>query len=132
MKPLTARQQQVLDAVCDSIAAKGYPPTFREISAALGGIGTNAVNDHLSALERKGAIRRDLAYARGIALTEAAEALHRARRAAGTFYELVPGPLGIRVADGGVRLNAEGRPFLEPDGATPPRGSSTARRAPRG
>lgn len=56
---LTKRQEQVLRAIRDSIDRDGYPPTIREIGAQLGIKSTNAVNDHLKALERKGYLQRD-------------------------------------------------------------------------
>lgn len=55
---LTDRQQQVLDVIQTKIEDEGYPPTIREIGAALGIKSTNAVNDHLKALERKGYLTR--------------------------------------------------------------------------
>ncbi len=59
MKGLTERQQQILDFITASIAGRGYPPTIREIGKHMGIKSTNGVNDHLKALERKGALRRD-------------------------------------------------------------------------
>lgn len=59
MKGLTSRQQQILDFITDSIQARGYPPTIREIGKHMGIRSTNGVNDHLKALERKGYLRRD-------------------------------------------------------------------------
>jgi repressor LexA len=67
---LSPRQQQVLDFIEESLERQGYPPTLREIGRALGIRSTNAVNDHLKALERKGAISRDRSLSRGLALTD--------------------------------------------------------------
>lgn len=55
---LTARQEQVLRIIQESIERRGFPPTLREIGAAMGIRSTNGVNDHLCALERKGFIER--------------------------------------------------------------------------
>ena len=63
---LTARQQQVLDVIQDKIDTAGYPPTIREIGAELGIKSTNAVNDHLKALERKGYLTRNEAKSRAV------------------------------------------------------------------
>lgn len=63
---LTARQQLVLDYIITHIATHGYPPTYREIGDALKIKSTNAVNDHISALERKGKITRDFAKSRAL------------------------------------------------------------------
>ncbi len=57
--PLTAIQASVLDIIAQSVNERGFPPTVREIAAARGGRSTNAVNDVLVALEKKGHITRD-------------------------------------------------------------------------
>ncbi len=59
MQGLTARQEQVLAFIRESILARGYPPTLREIGAHMGIRSTNGVNDHLRALERKGYLTRE-------------------------------------------------------------------------
>jgi len=56
---LTERQQQILDFITDSINARGFPPTLREIGEHFGIRSTNGVNDHLKALEKKGYLRRE-------------------------------------------------------------------------
>ena len=71
-KGLTQRHRDILDHVIDSIRERGYPPTMVEICEAFGIGSTNAVNDHLKALERKGFIERSK-KARGIRVTEMAE-----------------------------------------------------------
>ena len=65
---LSPRQRQVLDFINSHLKDKGYPPTIRDIGAAMGIRSTNAVNDHLAALEKKGAISRDRACSRGISI----------------------------------------------------------------
>jgi repressor LexA len=59
MQGLTARQEQVLAFIRQSITERGYPPTLREIGAHMGIRSTNGVNDHLRALERKGYLTRE-------------------------------------------------------------------------
>ena len=59
MQGLTARQEQVLGYIKQSIIDRGYPPTLREIGAHMGIRSTNGVNDHLRALERKGYLTRE-------------------------------------------------------------------------
>ncbi len=66
MQRLTARQQQVLEYIRNSIAERGYPPTLREIGAHMGIRSTNGVNDHLRALERKGYLTREDMKSRAI------------------------------------------------------------------
>ncbi|MBW2189754.1 MAG: transcriptional repressor LexA [Deltaproteobacteria bacterium] len=59
MHKLTDRQKAVLVYISESIQARGYPPTLREIGNHLGIRSTNGVNDHLRALERKGYLTRE-------------------------------------------------------------------------
>lgn len=68
MQELTSRQQQVLAFITAHIDNNGYPPSQREIAAHLQVSGTLPVAKHLTALEKKGYIKRD-AVNRGIALT---------------------------------------------------------------
>ncbi|MDP3276585.1 MAG: transcriptional repressor LexA [Deltaproteobacteria bacterium] len=68
--PLTARQQSILDFIKASIRERGYPPSLREIGMHMGIKSTNGVNDHLTALERKGYLRRDSMKSRALQPTE--------------------------------------------------------------
>ena len=52
MKKLTQRQKEVLDALKAFIADKGYPPSIRELGAALD-ISEKAAYDYLNVLEKK-------------------------------------------------------------------------------
>ena len=63
---LTKRQAQVLDVISRSIEREGYPPTIREIGSVLNIKSTNAVNDHLKALERKGYLNRNESKSRAL------------------------------------------------------------------
>jgi repressor LexA len=74
MKQLSERQEACLEAIERLAKEKGYPPSIRELCDELGGIGTNAVFNHLLALEKKGYIRRDPAIARSIQVLQANEA----------------------------------------------------------
>jgi repressor LexA len=56
---LTPRQDQVLEFIRESVRANGYPPTVREICAALDLSSPSTVHAHLANLERLGFIRRD-------------------------------------------------------------------------
>ena len=68
MKPLTHRQQQVLDYIRDHISIDGYPPTLREIAGHLDVSGPRAAVKHLEALERKGHIKRSPGSSRTIVI----------------------------------------------------------------
>ena len=68
MEQLTARQEQVLEIIARHIADCGYPPSLRDIGRELGIAGTLGVIKHLSALEKKGYIRRQEGSSRSITL----------------------------------------------------------------
>src|SRR5579859_2497027 len=63
---LTKRQREILGYLLDSMQRKGYPPSVREIGAALGLTSSSTVHSHLAALEKKGYIRRDPSKPRAI------------------------------------------------------------------
>ena len=67
---LTARQQQILDLIQSAIARTGAPPTRAEIAAELGFKSANAAEEHLRALQRKGAIDLLPGASRGIQLKD--------------------------------------------------------------
>ncbi len=56
---LTARQRLVLRTIRASVETRGYPPSMREIGEAVGLTSPSSVKHQLSALERKGYLRRD-------------------------------------------------------------------------
>lgn len=58
-KPLTAKQQAILEAIQQSVASRGYPPSMREIGDAVGLSSLSSVTHQLNQLELAGAIRRD-------------------------------------------------------------------------
>ncbi|MGF1765142.1 transcriptional repressor LexA [Aliivibrio kagoshimensis] len=66
MKPLTPRQQQVLDLIKTKIDEVGMPPTRAEIARELGFRSANAAEEHLKALARKQAIEIIPGASRGI------------------------------------------------------------------
>ena len=68
MEQLTPRQQQVLDCIAGHIDDNGYPPTLREIAAALKVSGTLGVIKHLQALEKKGYLEKETGSSRGLRL----------------------------------------------------------------
>ncbi len=66
MSGLTARQEQVLAFIRESIRTNGYPPTVREICSALHLSSPSTVHAHLANLERQGLIKRDPAKPRAL------------------------------------------------------------------
>ncbi len=67
---LTARQQEVLDFIRNTMEVLGAPPTRAEIANAFGFASHNGAEEHLRALARKGAILLEPGSARGIRLVE--------------------------------------------------------------
>lgn len=68
MRPLTTRQQQVLDLVKNTMLETGMPPTRAEIARELGFKSANAAEEHLKALQKKGVIEILPGTSRGIKL----------------------------------------------------------------
>ena len=66
MKELTVRQKQILKFIRKKIESTGLPPTRAEISEEFGFKSTNAAEDHLRALAKKGAIEMLSGTDRGI------------------------------------------------------------------
>lgn len=56
---LTYRQRKVLEVIRSSIDTRGYPPSLREIGQAVGLTSPSSVSHQLTALERKGYLRKD-------------------------------------------------------------------------
>ncbi len=56
---LTERQQSIVAAIRAHLDTHGYPPSMREIGAAVGLASTSSVAHQLQVLEGKGALRKD-------------------------------------------------------------------------
>ncbi|MBI9012067.1 MAG: transcriptional repressor LexA [Clostridiales bacterium] len=65
-KNITTKQLNILKFIKSEVSKKGYPPSVREIGAAVGLKSTSTVHGHLSRLEAKGYIRRDPTKPRAI------------------------------------------------------------------
>lgn len=76
MLKLTARQEQILNLIKDAINNTGFPPTRAEIANELGFRSTNAAEEHLQALARKGVIEIAAGTSRGIRLLDSALSSH--------------------------------------------------------
>lgn len=66
MKPLTRKQEVVLDFVSHYCLERGYPPSLREIGEGMGLSNISAVRGHIMALEKKGYITKEEDKARSI------------------------------------------------------------------
>ena len=69
-KELRPRQKAMLEFIRQFIDENDYPPTIREIGAAVGISSTSVVNYNLDQLERKGFIIRNREVSRGLRLTD--------------------------------------------------------------
>jgi len=63
---MSSRQKQILSYIKDTVRAKGYPPSVREIGEAVGLSSSSTVHSHLERLEELGFIRRDPTKPRAI------------------------------------------------------------------
>ena len=63
---LTARQRMMLDAIRESVAKQGYPPSVRELGELVGLASPSSVAHQLRQLEKRGYIRRDAKLGRAI------------------------------------------------------------------
>jgi len=114
MDPLTDRQAEVLRLVRELTEVSGYPPTRAEIATKMGFRSVNAAEQHLRALEKKGAIEISSGASRGIRVRDG-----RGSQRAGKLMEL---PVVGRVAAGAPILaeeNVQGRYQVDPNLFTP-------------
>ncbi len=70
MRSSEQNQQKILDFIRSEIETKGYPPSVREICAAVGLKSTSSVHMHLTQLEKQGIIRRDATKPRALELLD--------------------------------------------------------------
>ncbi len=61
---LTERQKQILGFISHFTDSAGWPPTLKEIAGHFG-VFISTIQDHVAALERKGALKREKDMARG-------------------------------------------------------------------
>jgi repressor LexA len=73
-EPLTARQGEILKLIRDLTESSGFPPTRAEIAEKMGFRSVNAAEQHLRALERKGALDILQGASRGLRVREKAGA----------------------------------------------------------
>jgi len=64
-----ARKQKIVEYIATTVRERGYPPSVREIAAAVDLASTSAVHNHLQALEREGYLERGASHSRAIRLT---------------------------------------------------------------
>ncbi|GIE87499.1 transcriptional repressor LexA [Actinoplanes regularis] len=71
---ISARQQRILTVIRDSVRERGFPPTVREIGAAVGLVSPSSVAYHLKVLEQHGLLRRQPHGSRAVDVREPAPA----------------------------------------------------------
>jgi repressor LexA len=98
MDALTDRQAEILRLVRDLTEVSGFPPTRAEIAERMGFRSVNAAEQHLRALEKKGAIEITAGSSRGIKVRE---------RGGPKFSRLLELPVIGRVAAGSPILAEE-------------------------
>ena len=68
MEKLTKKQEDVLNYIKEYMVSHGYPPTIREIGAALGTSSPATIHVHLANLEKNGIIKKNGSKNRAIEL----------------------------------------------------------------
>jgi len=112
-EPLTERQTEILRLIKDLTEVSGFPPTRAEIAERMGFRSVNAAEQHLRALERKGALEISAGSSRGIKIRERGGPRH------GRLLEL---PVIGRVAAGSPILaeaHVQARYQIDPNLFTP-------------
>lgn len=71
MRPLSEKQKQILAFIREYTTSQGYPPSVREIAAAVGLRSPSSVHAHLKRLRELGYLDRDGHKTRAITLTDA-------------------------------------------------------------
>ena len=77
MRASRENQKKILDFIKSEIELKGYPPSVREICAAVGLKSTSTVHAHLNHLEEQGLIRRDSTKPRALEVLDGSHARGR-------------------------------------------------------
>jgi len=114
MDELTERQNEILRLIRELTEVSGYPPTRAEIAERMGFRSVNAAEQHLRALEKKGAIEISSGASRGIRVLDG--------RSANRLGRLLELPVVGRVAAGSPILaeeHVQGRYQVDPNLFTP-------------
>lgn len=112
MLKLTARQEQILNLIKEAIQNTGFPPTRAEIANELGFRSTNAAEEHLQALARKGVIEISAGTSRGIRLIDSDLAPYPSARSQSDVQMSLPHPALMQLSLPLVGRVAAGSPIL--------------------
>ena len=113
MDALTERQHEILKLIRELTEASGFPPTRAEIAEKMGFRSVNAAEQHLRALEKKGALDIMEGASRGLRVRD---------KAASRLGRLMSLPVIGRVAAGSPILaeeHVQGRYQIDPNLFTP-------------
>lgn len=100
-RKITKRQQQIYDFIRTYQKEKGYPPSVREMAAAVGLSSPSTVHAHLNALEELGLIKRDATKPRALEVFDSnGSSVVRSEPQAASTRGTVSLPLVGRVAAG--------------------------------
>ena len=118
MAQMTKMQQTIYDYIARMLVEQGYPPSVREIGAAVGLKSPSTVNFHLKHMEELGVIKKSGRKGRTITLTKPAQTAPAAKPAA----EEIEPPAGRVPIVGTVsgRVHAERRYPARRSGGGPP------------
>lgn len=100
---LTPRQRRILEVIRDTVEARGYPPSIREMGEAVGLASSSSVSHQLKALEQKGFLRRDPNRPRALEVLLPGEE----RRSTAPTAATASRPRLVEVDDSGVNLYPE-------------------------
>ncbi|MGI6039138.1 MAG: transcriptional repressor LexA [Clostridiales bacterium] len=108
MKMLTPKQQEVYDFIVEFTASSGYPPSIREICAAVNLKSPSSVHAHIKTLESRGYILKDDNKTRAISVPLATMARENKVPILGRVQAGAP-VLAIEEAEGFLPFDPEGR-----------------------
>lgn len=100
MNNLKEREQKILDFMKSEIKTKGYPPTVREICAALNIKSTSTAHKDIASLVKQGFLRKDPSKPRALMVVEAEETSSSAAEPAFEREDIIDVPIVGRVAAG--------------------------------
>lgn len=125
MRASEENQRRILEFIRREIEEKGYPPSVREICAAVGLKSTSTVHAHLNQLEKQGYIRRDPTKPRAVELLDNSVARGRSVPLVGkvtagqpilaieNIEDYLPLPTGMLGSDGLFCLRVQGESMID-------------------
>ncbi len=100
MSDISEREQRILDYMREYVAKWGYPPTVRDIAAALGIKSTSTVHKGIASLERAGLIKKQAGKRRAMDIVDSEPARPALRNIPEERDDVVDLPVVGRIAAG--------------------------------